>query len=422
MVCLGGAWASQPVCACVRKQARVAHLFACFCLFSAGVALTAFAIVAFLVPSGAIPSFETVTISGYLVFLGLIMCTLELNFSLLQKKLRRYFGFLFSFLGRSVFIMFAGSMALALALVSDGGSGNGGSGLKFFTILGGVTILNGLFNCVVLLCHPSFTKERGIEADILMKDPYASNGSGSKDGSFDPATASGETVLVAMLKSNPRLLEMAVEAATAGPGASKGARSRASTANSNDGGRSNRSRSFVAVINPFRGKTPRPSATTAAGHGPAAPASDALDDDHDEEMSAAFEGEATVASVNARANRVSRAGSGANSGKGGDVRSSINPFNNAVSAAAAIAGSNRASTTPTPAPVAARRTALVHQESSLPNVFAMEGSFDARSYGDQRDSPAHGSGDSAASNTAAAAATTSTASPSSPANFANPFR
>jgi hypothetical protein len=70
-----------------------------------GCCLIGGAIAAFLIPTGTLlPSFDTVTLSAYVVLLGLLMMCAECNISLLQGKLRNNFGFLFTYLGRSLFI------------------------------------------------------------------------------------------------------------------------------------------------------------------------------------------------------------------------------------------------------------------------------------------------------------------------------
>jgi len=37
--------------------------------------------------------------------MGLLMCCVELNFTFMQTRIRRNFGFLFSFIGRTVFLL-----------------------------------------------------------------------------------------------------------------------------------------------------------------------------------------------------------------------------------------------------------------------------------------------------------------------------
>lgn len=51
------------------------------------------------------PAFDTITLSAYTVFLGLVMCCVELNMGLMQAKIRTNCGFLFSFVGRTLFLL-----------------------------------------------------------------------------------------------------------------------------------------------------------------------------------------------------------------------------------------------------------------------------------------------------------------------------
>ena len=50
-------------------------------------------------------TFDAITIAAYVVFLGFLMCCVELNFGFFQEKIRRNFGCLFSFTGRTIFLL-----------------------------------------------------------------------------------------------------------------------------------------------------------------------------------------------------------------------------------------------------------------------------------------------------------------------------
>ena len=93
-----------------------------------GFCLALCAICGFLLPTNPLTvSFSTVTLSGYIVFLGLLMCVLELNIGLVQQRLRRSCGFMFSYVGRTVYIFFVGTMAVSLGF-------GGGSPWLMYTI------------------------------------------------------------------------------------------------------------------------------------------------------------------------------------------------------------------------------------------------------------------------------------------------
>ncbi len=101
----------------------------------------------------------------------------------MAPKFQRNFGFMYSFLGRSFFIFFAGTMAYAL-----------NNWLSWIT--GSLTLLNGMFNGYVICVHPAF-KTGELTA---LGDPY-----GGYTG--------GETEMLDFLKKNPQLAASAGTAA-----------------------------------------------------------------------------------------------------------------------------------------------------------------------------------------------------------------
>ena len=130
-------------------------------------------------------SFTTVTVSAYVVFFGLLLSCLECNISALAPKFQRNFGFMYSFTGRSLFIIFAGSMVFAMNQVLG-------------WIVGGFTILNGLFNGYIICVHPAFkTGELSARGD-----PYGGYSGGEKE-------------MLEFLKKNPELAAKAGRSAAA---------------------------------------------------------------------------------------------------------------------------------------------------------------------------------------------------------------
>ncbi len=101
----------------------------------------------------------------------------------MAPKFQKYFGFMYSFTGRSLFIFFAGTMTYALA-----------NWLSWIT--GTITLLNGIFNGYVICVHPAF-KTGELTA---MGDPY-----GGYTG--------GEAEMLEYLKKNPQLAANAGSAA-----------------------------------------------------------------------------------------------------------------------------------------------------------------------------------------------------------------
>jgi hypothetical protein len=98
-------------------------------------------------------------------------------------RFQRNFGFMYSFLGRTAFIIFAGTMTMAL-----------GQWLAY--VVGALTVLNGLFNGYIICVHPAF-KSGELSA---LGDPY-----GGYTG--------GESEMLSYLKKNPQLAQNAGSAA-----------------------------------------------------------------------------------------------------------------------------------------------------------------------------------------------------------------
>jgi COPI associated protein len=124
-------------------------------------------------------SFASVTVSGYVVFFGLLLTCLECQIGNLAPKFRKNFGFMFSFAGRTIFIIFCATMLFAL---------NAWLGY----LAGALTAVNGLFNGYVICVHPSFR-------------------SGELKASADPfgGYTGGETEMLKYLQKNPQLANKA---------------------------------------------------------------------------------------------------------------------------------------------------------------------------------------------------------------------
>jgi hypothetical protein len=86
--------------------------------FCNGLALGVLGVIIFLSPEGQLNNeirFDTVVLSAYVVFIGLVLCCVELGLPALQRWVRLRCGFMFSYIGRATFLLFAASLALALA-------------------------------------------------------------------------------------------------------------------------------------------------------------------------------------------------------------------------------------------------------------------------------------------------------------------
>jgi COPI associated protein len=146
-----------------------------------GIALVVLAIVSLLIPSlSLIASYSTIVLSAYVIFLGLMMCTVEIHLGFLQRRIKKNFGFLFTWIGRGIFILFCSSLCFSL---------------NFFAmqLLGALTAANGLLNILILI--------------FRRKDFHLT------DDPFEDAK-SGEELTIAYLKANPQLISKAVVTTT----------------------------------------------------------------------------------------------------------------------------------------------------------------------------------------------------------------
>jgi hypothetical protein len=114
---------------------------------------------------------------------GVIMICVELNIANLQPLIKEQFGFMFTYRGRALFILFAATMAIARNEV-----------IAFIT--GGLTAVNAVFNMAVICVHPAW-KEGGKFHKGDVTQPYST----------------AEDTAVAYVRSNPELASRAGHAA-----------------------------------------------------------------------------------------------------------------------------------------------------------------------------------------------------------------
>lgn len=147
-------------------------------------------VVCVLVPLLGVLSLEPIAIvlGAYIAAGALALCVAELGMMCFERMLRRNFGCMFTFLGRSVVLFFMGTMVIAMA--------SGGSNIGLF-ITGGGTIFNSIFNLLVVAFHPAYGN-----GDVcrLCQDAYG----GPKYKTFD---------IGSFLTSNPQLISKAMSMA-----------------------------------------------------------------------------------------------------------------------------------------------------------------------------------------------------------------
>ena len=164
---------------------RVANLSNGLCIIACGT-------ISFLSPSTLL-SLTSIAIGAYIVLFGCMLFCYECRLKRMEETIRRNFGFLYSYSGRTLFILFIAS--LCLGTTSD----NGG-----ITVLGWITgiltFINAMFNCFVVYSHPAF-KSGAISRD---GDPTA----GYKSGE---SLAGGAALTFA--QNNPDLTKKAAKGA-----------------------------------------------------------------------------------------------------------------------------------------------------------------------------------------------------------------
>ena len=163
---------------------RVANLSNGLCIIAGGVA-------SFLTPATLL-SMTSIAIAGYIILFGCVLFCFECRLKRMEETIRRNFGFLFSYSGRTIFILFIASLCLGTT---------GDNGISIWGIITGVlTFLNAMFNCFVVYSHPAF-RSGAISKD---GDPTA----GYKSGD---ALAGGAALTFA--QNNPELAKKAAKGA-----------------------------------------------------------------------------------------------------------------------------------------------------------------------------------------------------------------
>ncbi|KAF0701063.1 Aste57867_8509 [Aphanomyces stellatus] len=118
-------------------------------------------------------------IAVYVIIFALLLLAFECRFTSMEPTIRRQFGFLFTYRGRTAFIFFVGFM-------------NFGMADAMAKLAGILMCLNAVLNLVVMTCHPSFR-------------------SGALRMDMDPTSGytAGEHEAAEMLKSNSHLAAQA---------------------------------------------------------------------------------------------------------------------------------------------------------------------------------------------------------------------
>jgi len=186
-----------------KDKSAAAGYLRCFNLLNA--ILIAFAGIYSLISPGNIITLDisTIILSAYISCFGCMFCCFELRFSYFEKRTREWFGFMYTYIGRTIFLFFVGSFCVGLVGNSDM------SALGW--AVGAITMANGFINCIVIARHPDFK---------MFEDPtgkYTSGGDVAKNyvkENPELAQKAAQGALTAA-KDNP---EMAKDFVTAGAG------------------------------------------------------------------------------------------------------------------------------------------------------------------------------------------------------------
>mmetsp|Transcript_626 Transcript_626/g.1574 ORF Transcript_626/g.1574 Transcript_626/m.1574 type:complete len:232 (-) Transcript_626:357-1052(-) len=85
----------------------------------------------------------TVAISVYLACFGCVLCCFEMRISMLEKAVRRRFGFMYTYVGRTLFLFFVATFLIARQTTTT-------------YAIAAITLVNGLINCYVTVKHGEY--------------------------------------------------------------------------------------------------------------------------------------------------------------------------------------------------------------------------------------------------------------------------
>jgi hypothetical protein len=168
----------------VIKWLRYANLSNGVCIMTGGV-------ISFV--TLGVTSLTALAIGAYVVLFGCMLFCFECRMKRMEEMVRRNFGFLFSYSGRTLFILFIATLCLGVT--------TNGSVSAIGWITGILTFLNAMFNCFVIYRHPAFKSGGGLRRS---GDPTQ----GYKSGE---ALAGGAALTFA--KNNPDLAKKAAKGA-----------------------------------------------------------------------------------------------------------------------------------------------------------------------------------------------------------------
>lgn len=209
---------------------RYANLCNALCIITAGV-------VTVVTLSGGSFDLTTIFIGIYIAIFGCMLFCFECRLTRMEPDVRRNFGFLYSYTGRTLFIIFIATICFGATTGGDGGSALG-------YVCGAITLVNAFFNCFVIYSHPAFGKG-GIDRNADPGALYKSGDAIARDRAAQAARDNPDMVAnaarggVNYLANNKEAREAAIGYARDNPDQVRAAAGAAYGASSTSGGNDN---------------------------------------------------------------------------------------------------------------------------------------------------------------------------------------
>lgn len=143
-------------------------------------------------------------LATYIGIFALLLCLFESRVPWTEGIIRRNFGFMFTYTGRAVFLIFLG--AICFGMIDSTANSNGNSTSTGFYIVVGAgcaTLLNSILNCFIICSHPGF-QELSKQAEEQLAGAAGGTGAGK-----DPSRMTEEQVK-AYLAQHPEIAAQAL--------------------------------------------------------------------------------------------------------------------------------------------------------------------------------------------------------------------
>lgn len=136
----------------------------------------------------------------YMGVFSIMLFSFEARFKYTEKYIRRLFGFMFTWTGRAVFLIFIG--AICFGMIDSSQKTKETDGYKWCVGVGCATLANAIFNCFIICSHPGFQKANAPPGSEVADGPGGSTSGGPAAG--DPSKLTDEQIR-AYLEAHPEL-------------------------------------------------------------------------------------------------------------------------------------------------------------------------------------------------------------------------